>query len=245
MGDNSRIEWTDATWNPVFGCSKVSAGCQNCYAESYAKRFRATVPFDTITLHPERLDQPTRWKRPRRIFVGSLSDLFHVGIPNGYRDQVFREMALNSRHTFQVLTKRPDMADAYLDGLIGRGGIWPLRHVWLGVSVELQNQADKRIPTLLKIPADVRFLSVEPMLGPIDGKTIQRGIDWVIVGGESGPNARPMDPDWALALMFACRKAGIPFFMKQLGGWPKKRDTLADFPAELRVREFPERKAAV
>ena len=249
----------------------MSPGCANCYAESYAKRFRATVPFDTITLHEDRLDQPSRWTRPRRIFVGSLSDIFHAAIPLAYRDLIFLRMILAGQHTFQVLTKRIDLAEAYLDGLTRRDSLvgaalnaseagcldtlrpgperptkaaladgWPLRNVWIGASVENQALADKRIPVLLNVPATVRFLSAEPLIGMIHGRTIRKGIDWVIVGGESGPNARPMDPEWAVRLMAACHLAGVPFFMKQLGGWPKKRDTLADFPSELRVRQFPD-----
>lgn len=247
MADKSKIEWTDATWNPVFGCSKVSPGCANCYAESYAKRFRATVPFDTITLHPERLDQPERWRRPRKIFVGSLSDLFHPAIPVAFRDQIFQTMFAQNRHTYQVLTKRPGLAGYYLAEAVKRlpGAFWYPPHVWIGTSVENQTAADYRIPILLEIPVAVRFLSVEPMLGPIDGRAIQTGIEWVIVGGESGPNARPFDPDWARSLLGTCRARGIPFFMKQLGGWPAKRDRLDDFPADLRIREFPKGKAAV
>jgi protein gp37 len=272
MADKSKIEWTDATWNPVFGCDKVSPGCANCYAESYAKRFRATVPFTTITLHEDRLGQPVRWAKPRRIFVGSLSDVFHANIPVAYRDLIFVQMVLAGHHTFQVLTKRPDLALAYLDGLTRReslfgaalnclerrGGpaahslvpesprktaldrFWPLANVWIGTSVESQVWADRRVPDLLKIPATVRFLSVEPMLGPIDGRTIQKGIGWVIVGGESGPNARPMNADWARRLRAVCSLEGVPFFMKQLGGWPNKRDGLDYFPQDLRVREWPD-----
>lgn len=248
----------------------MSPGCANCYAESYAKRFRAGVPFDTITLHEDRLDQPFLWTRPRRIFVGSLSDVFHVEIPTAYRDRVFLRMILAGRHTFQVLTKRIDLAEAYLDGLTRRKSLvgaalnaaesslarivpiaperptsgalkagWPLANVWIGASVENQALADKRIPILLNIPAAVRFLSIEPMLGPIDGGAIQTGIGWVIVGGESGPHARPMNPDWVRPVLDACRTRKVPFFMKQLGGWPSKRDRLSDFPPDLCVREFP------
>lgn len=272
MGETTRIEWTDATWNPVFGCDKVSPGCANCYAESYAKRFRAGVPFSTITLHEDRMTLPSRWKRPMRIFVGSLSDVFHAAIPVAYRDLIFLRMILAGWHTYQIPTKRVENAAAYLDGLtrreslVGaalnclerRGGptaftlfpeiprktaldrFWPLENLWIGASVENQYFADRRVSELLKIPAAVHFLSIEPMLGPISGSAIQKGIDWVIVGGESGPNARPMKPAWARTLRAACSLEGIPFFMKQLGGWPKKRDGLMDFPLDLRVREYPD-----
>jgi protein gp37 len=254
----------------------VSPGCANCYAESYAKRFRAGVPFDTITLHEDRLSQPSRWKRPRKIFVGSLSDIFHAAIPLAYRDLIFLEMVLAGQHTFLVLTKRIDLAEAYLTGLTRRDSLvgaalnaveaygirnrptwpehptraalkagWPLANVWIGTSVENQALADQRIPILLNTPAAVRFLSAEPLVNMIHGRTIRKGIDWVIVGGESGPNARPMNPEWAVRLMAACHLAGIPFFMKQLGGWPNKRDVLDGFPPELRVRQFPATKGLV
>lgn len=270
MSETSKIEWTDATWNPVVGCDKVSPGCANCYAESYAKRFRAAVPFDVITLHPERMDWPTRWTRPRKIFVGSLTDPFHTSIPTAYRDRMFLEMILAGRHTFQVLTKRPDLARDYLDGLTARpsmvgaalnaaqaGGaiyadfvpavptpdalatFWPLSHVWIGTSVENAHWADKRIPALLTVPADIRFVSFEPLLGPIPAGAILPGIDWAIVGGESGPNTRPFDPDWARTIFRTCHDLGIARFMKQLGGWPNKRDRMSHFPPDLQVREFP------
>lgn len=270
MGDKTRIEWTDATWNPAVGCSKVSPGCANCYAESYAKRFRATVPFDVITLNDHRLGETVRWARPRKIFVGSLTDPFHPAIPNEYRDRIVLEFILGGHHTYQVLTKRPDLALAYFAGLITRPSLagavlnaafvgrtdyaafgpqiphraaldtfWPLRNVWIGTSVENTTWADVRIPILLTVPAAVRFVSFEPLLGPIPPGAILPGIDWAIVGGESGPKARPFDPDWARSIFRTCEALGIARFMKQLGGWPKKRDTLADFPADLRVREFP------
>lgn len=270
MGDKSRIEWTDATWNPAYGCDKVSPGCANCYAEGYAKRFRGGVPFDVITLHEDRIDLPTRWQRGRKIFLGSLTDPFHAKIPTAQRDAWFLQMAVNSRHTFQIPTKRPELAEAYLNGLIERptlvgtalnaahvgradyaafgpqipnpaalAALWPLPNVWIGVSVENQTWADRRLPVLERIPAAVRFVSFEPLIGPIDGKAIAKWIDWVIVGGESGPNCRPMALEWALTLYWASRKTGARFFMKQLGGWPKKRDAMTDFPPVLQVREFP------
>lgn len=278
MGDKSRIEWTDATWNPVFGCDnpvfgcdKVSPGCANCYAESYARRFRATAPFDVITFHKDRMNWPVRWSKPRRIFVGSLTDPFHAGIPNDYRDWMFLQTILADHHTYQILTKRIELARDYLDGLTARPSVvgaalnaahvgrldswaavgkqvpnkaalasgWPLSNVWIGASVENATWAERRIPVLLTVPAAVRFVSFEPLLGPVPTGAILPGIDWCIVGGESGPNARPFDPDWARRILKTCRSLGIAFFMKQIGGWPKKRDTLADFPPDLQVREFP------
>jgi protein gp37 len=265
----TKIEWTDETWNPVVGCDKISPGCANCYADRLSKRFRGGVPFTTITLHDERMDQPGHWKRPRRIFVGSMTDLFQAKIPTAFRDLIFLRMILNGRHTFQVLTKRPDLALAYLEGVrdrpsyVGAGlnaallgdldypmietrpladawaEFWPLPNVWLGISAETQTWADVRIPVLLKTPAAVRFVSFEPLIGPIDGSCIHEGIDWCIIAAESGPNARPMNLAWARRLLATCRLEGIPYFFKQLGGWPKKRDQMEDFPLDLRVREFP------
>ena len=271
MSDTSKIEWTDATWNVVTGCEKVSPGCDNCYAETFAERWRGTKGhhfengFD-ITLRPERLTLPLTWKRPRKVFVNSMSDLFHKDIPDDYIAQVFAVMAATPQHTYQVLTKRHGRmrallsSDAFrllvkeqyagmkLDGLIpGRPlviNIWPLRNVWLGVSVENQQWADLRIPALLDTPAAVRFLSCEPLLGPVtipffeehDDCTCAGGgewpheshcgltpgaawdnLHWVIVGGESGRGARPMSTDWVRSLRDQCAAAGVPFFFKQLG----------------------------
>jgi len=275
MGDKSRIEWTDATWNPFVGCSKVSPGCANCYAERQSKRTRPGVPFDVVTLHENRMPYPEEWSRPRKIFVGSMSDLFHRAIPDDYRDRVFLETILAGRHTFQIPTKRIEEARDYLIGLTGRPSMvgaglnaaflmdvdypsfapvipmpealdefWPLRNVWIGASVENQTWADRRIPVLLDTPAAIRFLSIEPLLGPIAGRTIQTGIDWAIVGGESGPNCRPMNLEWARVIRQACYHKRIPFFMKQIGGWPKKLDALEDFPLDLQVREYPRTQAA-
>ncbi|OCB15110.1 DUF5131 family protein [Mycobacterium intracellulare] len=243
MADNTGIEWTDATWNPVTGCDKVSAGCDHCYAETIAHRFDGTRQFPNgfrVTLRPERLGQPLRWRRPRRIFVNSMSDLFHDQVPDDYIAQVFAVMTVARQHTFQILTKR----HARMRSLVGRGLLdlvdheaasmgfkvdrWPLPNVWLGVSAENQQWADIRIPALLDTPAAVRFVSAEPLLGPIDLHTdpIEAGspfwaghLDWVIVGGESGPGARPMHPDWARSLRDQCVAADIPFLFKQWGEW--------------------------
>ena len=238
MSDKTKIEWTDATWNPVTGCTKVSEGCDHCYAETIAHRFAGTAAYPNgfdVTLRPERLDQPLRWQRPRRIFVNSMSDLFHKDVPDEYIARVFAVMALAPHHTFQVLTKRPGRMRSLLNSQAFRQALdeelwgygvaetaWPLPNVWLGTSVENQKWADVRIPQLLATPAAVRFLSCEPLLGPVDlfAWNIDRGarVDWVIVGGESGPHARPMHPDWARHLRDDCLTAGIAFHFKQWGG---------------------------
>lgn len=291
MGDKSKIEWTDATWNPIRGCSRVSDGCRNCYAETVANRFKGPgQPYEgliakggqwngQIKLVPEKLEDPLRWRKPRMVFVNSMSDLFHENVPDEYIDQVFSVMQRASRHTFHVLTKRPARMHEYMTGLAAiadsnnrewfdRGFVWhlgereapefPFSNVWLGVSVEDQFTADLRIPTLLSTPAAIRWLSCEPLLGPIDLNAIdlyewlqvfsQRlrdrlpdpldpvmklpllspfhhmqsntswpGIDWVVVGGESGKDARPMHPDWARSLRHQCQDANVPFFFKQWG----------------------------
>lgn len=294
MADRTGIEWTDATWNPVTGCTEVSPGCDHCYARTFAERWRG-VPghhfergFD-LTLRPERLDQPLKWKRSRRIFVNSMSDLFHADVPDEFIAKVFVIMALAREHTFQVLTKRPARMRALLSSgerwreLLREADSWScfldlplpvqrflavrrwiygtgvytdpvaaLPNVWLGVSVENQQWADIRIPVLLDTPARTRWLSCEPLLGPLDlsgwlgteracpgvemppGSVPPRGhtfdccspglIDWVVAGGESGPGARTMRPAWARSLRDQCRVAGVPFLFKQWGG-PNKKAT--------------------
>jgi protein gp37 len=301
MADHSKIEWTDATWNPLRGCSRVSEGCRHCYAERVAARFSGPgMPYEglihqstmgwngQVRLLPELLRQPWDWVKPRRIFVNSMSDLFHEQVPFEFIAAVFWIMSVTTRHTYQVLTKRPERMVAFFDWLktydpdgireewdelfgewldtaIGeasetipeikalewkpatgrRGGydncgpLWPYENVWLGVSVEDQKAADERIPLLLECPAAVHWLSCEPLLGPIDLERprpgpdlpqdagtsicqpwlIQSGIDWVVVGGESGPGARPMHPDWARSLRDQCASASVPLFFKQWGEW--------------------------
>lgn len=266
MGDRSSIEWTDATWNPVTGCTKVIKGCKHCYAERDWSRLQhlprfAGRAFTDVACHPERIDQPLRWTKQRRIFVNSMSDLFHEDVPDEFIDQVFAAMASAKQHKFQVLTKRPQRMLDYCK-TIGRhhendrvsiADNWRmcnegrcLPNVWLGVSVEDQAAADERIPLLLQTPAAVRWISAEPLLGPVDldrlaidscdddytisaisGRRIARygtkpgapRLDWVVVGGESGPKARPMHPDWVRSLRDQCAAAVVPFLFKQWGEW--------------------------
>lgn len=324
--NSTSIEWTDKTWNPIRGCSRVSAGCEHCYAEQVAKRFSGPgMPYEglvrigkdgkpraqwngKIKLVPEHLGDPLRWRRPRRIFVNSMSDLFHEGVPHEFVAAVFGVMAAAPRHTFQVLTKRPERAAeffAWVDEAAARGhgtraerlvlcreharrralthrigshdphegGIdWPLPNVWLGVSVEDQASADARIPTLLTLPAAVRWVSYEPAIGPVDfaytcfngadSLGTMPGVDWIVIGGESGPGARPFDLAWARSTLRQCRATGVPVFVKQLGAgeslpgtrryvsdsvrgehYPlssRKGGDPSEWPEDLRVREYPE-----
>jgi protein gp37 len=267
----TQIEWSDYTWNPTIGCSLVSPGCTNCYAMRVADRFRAGTVYDGLTkvvngnpvwtgdvklTHEKNLTVPLRWKRPRRIFVNSMSDLFHENIPDEWIDRIFAVMALSSRHTYQVLTKRPERMRNYISRLAGSiepieaqaralgytfhfEGFstlpWPIPNIWLGVSVEDQKRADERIPVLLDIPARIHFLSMEPLLGPVilnplympakvaapqgTYKYVGPQVRWIVVGGESGPRARPMHPDWARSLRDQCVAADVSYFFKQWGAW--------------------------
>lgn len=287
MSAGSKIEWTDATWSPVTGCDRVSAGCDNCYALTMAKRLKAmgqakyqndgdprtSGPGFGLTTHADALAIPFKWRKPKRIFVNSMSDLFHDDVPSAFIAEVFAIMTLSPQHTFQVLTKRHARMRSLLGSDVFRAEVarfaieraeaapgrpylpeeyvvtwgrswWPLRNVWLGVSVEDQKWADIRIPALLETPAAVRWLSCEPLLGPVqlpllntvDACTcghygpheptcgLEPGpawdqLHWVVVGGESGPGARPMDPEWVRSLRRQCERAGIPFFFKQWGEW--------------------------
>ena len=219
MADGSAIEWTDATWNPVTGCTKITAGCDNCYALRFAERFRGVPghPFENgfdLTLRPERVDQPLRWRRPRMIFVNSMSDLFHKGVPFEFVDQVFDVMEKADWHVFQLLTKRSSRLRDYLKRRYALRS--PPSHIWTGVSVEDRRGAS-RISHLRDTPSAVRFLSVEPLIGPV-GEVDLTGIHWVIAGGESGPGARIMHIDWAREIRDACAQQGVPFFFKQWGG---------------------------
>lgn len=237
MAQNSSIEWTEATWNPVTGCTKISAGCDNCYAERFAERFRGVKghPYEggfDLTLRPERLDQPLKWRRPRMIFVNSMSDLFHESVPASFIRRVWRVIEQADQHTYQILTKRPER----MRRVAKRSALKVLPHVWLGTSVENQDYLS-RIDHLRETPASVRFVSFEPLLGPM-GTVDLSGIDWAIVGGESGPRARPMETAWVEEIQETCRRYGTAFFFKQWGGRNKKKAgrelkgrTWDDYPA--------------
>jgi protein gp37 len=286
MSDGSKIEWTDATWNPVrarhaampdperepprngWYCEHVSPGCEHCYAETMNNRLGTGLPFKPghrkdveIYLDAKTLLAPHGWKKPRMIFVCSMTDLFGEWVTDEWIDRIFTVMALCPQHTFQVLTKRPDrMREYFRDGgantdvVLSTFWQWPFPNVWLGVSAEDQQRADERIPVLLDTPAAVKFVSLEPLLGPIDlvtgGEVTEIGhinwlrghrgpeppiprLDWVIVGGESGPGARPMHPDWARSLRGQCKAAGVPFFFKQWGSWKNGSDFASDAMAVL------------
>ncbi len=255
MSAHTKIQWTDGTWNPVTGCTKVSSGCDHCYAETFAERFRGVKghPFEhgfDLQLHPERLEQPLDWKKPRRIFVNSMSDLFHRDIPDDFIDEVFFVMMLANQHTFQVLTKRPERMKRYMtsrsaeqieergDGFQARlpsdCQTWPPPNVWLGVSVE-SKEYGWRAAMLQETPAAVRFLSLEPLLGSLDRLDLT-GIDWVIVGGESGPKRRPMNLYWARDIRDRCKDHGVAFFFKQVSA-VRPQDSM--IPDDLRIREYP------
>jgi protein gp37 len=219
MASVTAIEWTDTTWNPVTGCTKISAGCDHCYAERFSERFRGTKdhPFENgfdLTLRPERVEQPLAWRKPRMVFVNSMSDLFHKEVPTPFISRVFDTMERADWHVFQVLTKRSSVMARFLRGRYGssRGP----DHIWCGVSVE-DGSKKSRIRHLQETPAGVRFLSLEPLIGPM-GRLDLHGIDWVIVGGESGPGARPMHIDWAREIRDQCKDAKVRFFFKQWGG---------------------------
>lgn len=307
MSGKSPIQWTEQTWNPVTGCTRVSPGCDHCFAfQLHDQRHIAWkrgrwpdapmqyhTPFSQVQLLPERLGDPLKWRKPRRVFVNSMSDLFHPNVPDEFIEAVFGVMASTPQHTYQILTKRPERMRqwvsshtheecvaqmiasgvdrgfterqhrAYIERVAG-GWPWPLPNVWLGVSVENQEAADERIPMLLQTPAAVRFLSCEPLLGPISrlyrrpgylytadirpsDDAFGRGIDWVIIGGESGPHARIMQTDWASDLMVQCDAAGVSVFVKQLGSWlarecgyrDKHGGDPSEWPEYFRIREFP------
>lgn len=220
MSEHSEIEWTDATWNPVRGCTKVSPGCKHCYAETFAERFRGVPghPYEQgfdLRLVPESLELPLRWKGSKRIFVNSMSDLFHEGIPDDYILRVLEVIRKSRQHQFQILTKRAERLASFSRKI----SIPP--NAWIGVSVESADYT-RRIDYLRKVRARIRFLSVEPLLGSL-GRVDLRGVSWVIAGGESGPGARPVNPSWVREVRDACLAARVPFFFKQWGGVRKKR----------------------
>jgi protein gp37 len=224
MSNTTKIEWTDATWNPVRGCTKISPGCTHCYAETFAERFRGVLghPYERgfdLRAVPEKLVEPLRWATPKMIFVNSMSDLFHWDVSDEYILAVVNVMRLADWHTFQVLTKRSERLRDLLSGAFRE--VSSLPHIWWGVSVEDRRYGLPRIEHLQSAPARMRFLSVEPLLEDI-GRLDLRGINWVIVGGESGHGARPMNPDWVRSIRDQCREARIPFFFKQWGGFNKK-----------------------
>jgi protein gp37 len=247
VADGSSIEWTEATWNPTTGCDRISAGCDNCYALTLSKRLKAmgapkyqndgdprtSGPGFGLTVHPSALVLPYTWTTPRLVFVNSMSDLFHARVPLAFVRQVFDVMRETPQHTYQVLTKRSRRLSR-----IGNQLEWP-PNVWMGVSVESADVLG-RVDELRRVPAAVRFLSCEPLLGPLDGIDLD-GIGWVIAGGESGPRARPMDPEWVADLRDQCLEAGVPFFFKQWGGrTPKAGGRLLDGQT---YDEMPERLA--
>ncbi|MEW1803254.1 phage Gp37/Gp68 family protein [Streptomyces virginiae] len=290
----SNIEWTEQTWNPTTGCDKISPGCDNCYALTMAKRLKAmgqakyqtdgnpvtSGPGFGIATHDDVLTEPLRWKKPRKVFVNSMSDLFHARVPREFLARVFAVMAATPQHTYQILTKRPERAARILTdlctcgtghppgehlrsqmewaatshsptyvpglehGIYHRSG-WPLPNVWIGTSIESNDYA-RRADALRQTPAAVRFISAEPLLGPLPSLDVT-GIDWVIYGGESGPGARPLELDWIRDGIAICRAAGAAPFVKQLGSvWAstngasdRKGGTPGDWPADLRVREYP------
>jgi len=225
MATNSTIEWTDATWNPVRGCTKISSGCAHCYAETFAERFRGVSghPFELgfdLRLVPEKLHDPLSWKRPKRIFVNSMSDVFHEDIPDDYIGAITDVMVEANWHTYQVLTKRSPRMRDLLRTRLRFAANQP--HIWWGVSVENRRFGKPRIEHLQEAPASVRFLSIEPLLEDLGALDLS-GIHWVIVGGESGFGARPMKREWVLSIKRQCRQLGIPFFFKQWGGVRKSR----------------------
>jgi protein gp37 len=243
MADKTKIEWTDATWNPVRGCSKVSPGCKHCYAETFAERFRGVKghPFEfgfDLRLVPEKLADPLRWSQPRMIFVNSMSDLFHEDVPDNFIEAVCDVMLAASWHTYQVLTKRSKRLKHLLRKKLCKAA--QSQHIWWGVSVENRKYGFPRIRDLQNSPGRVRFLSVEPLIEDI-GRINLRNIDWVIVGGESGPGARPIEPEWVRSIRTQCAEENVAFFFKQWGG-VRKRATGRELDGET-YNEFPKRAA--
>jgi len=246
MSEFSAIEWTDATWNPVRGCTKISQGCKHCYAETFAERFRNVKdhPYERgfdLRLVPEKLAEPLRWRTPKKIFVNSMSDLFHEGVPDSYITEVINVMLRASWHTYQVLTKRAERLAKFLSKL---DGVVEAPHIWWGVSVENKKSGVPRIEQLRVAQVHTRFLSIEPLLEDL-GTIDLRSISWVIVGGESGPKARPMKREWVISLRDQCAAAGVSFFFKQWGGKNKAATgrlldglTYDEYPAS-QVKDVP------
>lgn len=251
MALNSHIEWTDATWNPVRGCTKISPGCKNCYAETFAERFRGVKghPYEQgfdLRLVPEKLTEPLLWRSPKLVFVNSMSDLFHEGVPDQYIELVCRVMVTAKWHTYQVLTKRSTRLRDLLNGRLRFAA--QQEHIWWGVSVENRKHGLPRISRLQSTSAVVRFLSIEPLLENL-GQFDLSGISWSIVGGESGPGARPMQEEWVISIRDLCASARVPFFFKQWGGVRKKKHgrllqgrTYDEYPPRVTV-PIPERES--
>jgi protein gp37 len=240
MSDNSKIEWTDATWNPVRGCSKVSPGCLHCYAETFAERFRGVPghPFEfgfDLRLVPEKLGDPIRWSKPKKIFVNSMSDLFHEGVPDAFIEKICRVMLAANWHTYQILTKRADRMAALLQGKLRAAA--NASHIWWGVSVENRTHGIPRITKLRSAKPRVAFLSIEPLLEDVGTLDLQ-GIHWVIVGGESGRGARPIHAEWVRNIRAQCLVSDIPFFFKQWGG-VRKSETGRTLDGRI-YGQFPE-----
>lgn len=246
---NSEIQWTDFTWNPTTGCNKVSQGCKFCYAESIANRFWGDRKFTDVLTHPDRLEQIDKLRKPRMIFVNSMSDLFHPKVPFEFVDKIINVIFRNQKHIFQVLTKQPQRMKNFFSG-----GYNMVRtpNLWLGVSTENQATADERIPILLETPARVRWISAEPLLGPIDLNklellidkkrfyyTMAQYLDWVVVGCESGPKRRECKIEWVEDIVDQCKEANVPVFVKQLQIDGKVLKNIEDFPKHLQIREYP------
>lgn len=242
MSDHTKIEWTDATWNPMRGCTKISPGCKHCYAATFAERFRGVKghPFEfgfDFRLVPEKLGDPIRWSTPRRIFVNSMSDLFHEEVPDAYIEKIARVMLAANWHTYQILTKRAPRMSRLLQTKLRMVADAP--HVWWGVSVDDRSHGLPRVELLREAKPKVAFLSVEPLLEDL-GHFSLKGINWVIVGGESGPRARPIEADWVRSIQRQCQRAKVPFFFKQWGGVRKKENgrkldgrTYDEFPRQI------------
>jgi protein gp37 len=249
MSDHSKIEWTDATWNPLRGCTKISPGCKNCYAETFAERFRGVAghPYQQgfdLRLIPEKLSEPFQWSGARTVFVNSMSDLFQPDVPDDYIEDVVRVMVEANWHTYQVLTKRSERLQSLLSGKLKFAA--EQRHIWWGVSVEDKKYGLPRVEQLRATPAAIRFLSIEPLLEDL-GELNMSGIHWVIVGGESGPGARPMERAWVERILKLCRKQRVLFFFKQWGGIQKSKTgralnnrTFDDMPRRI-AAPIPER----
>lgn len=255
----TRIQWTETTWNPVTGCDQVSPGCDNCYAMRMARRLKAmgqpkyqtdgdprtSGPGFGVAVHEDVLTHPLRWRNPRRVFVNSMSDLFHTDVPDEFIARVFAVMSATPKHTYQILTKRHARMRALLNSeqfqqFDRNQQDWPLPNVHLGVSAETQQWASIRVPALVDTPAAVRWVSAEPLLGPLDLRPWLPHLDWVVVGGESGPGARPLDLGWVRRIVADCQAAGTAVFVKQLGfRWGTGHSEFDQFPPDLQLRQHP------